>query len=489
MGLRSRRKHSKNAGTRTSFTWNDVWEMIAYLDYCLMLSPDHKRFKNTVATHLEEHTRKSFTFEQVDRKIRKIWNAEGIQNVRQYDHESIYHHGSKVLRFVQNEPEVKDKIQRRVEEIQKEKVWDYMKSDGRTRRSKTIKHHIVLDHDFSFVERTPSPKKVFSQIPTHRHGDKNANEAKQLEVSLTISFPHMVDLTLPQIPTSMDGMSDSPASFRRSTTSPTMSGDEILQTPGTETPSTESEDDDMPTSSFYVPAIKQESGRSSSIAARSFTQFELSPVPSCRVENGTLLDEHTLRECQSQIAKLQRENAWHREEVDRLNKVIADLDTRLAAAMVSKFGDDLTLRRLVDYQSEVQRLKSIINSKEIFKPFTKPGQTHLNKQERADIERNMELIEKDIRSVFIFSGNMGSCCEGGSANTVEDLSLLWQRALGFSGVLIPPVPLQFALRSLLSAAICMWVFEPDFDDTYLANSHSRETMLSHLRTYGEDLML
>lgn len=184
MGVSRRRKHSRRARIRR----DHVYEIIAYLDYCLMRKPDHEYFKKTVTAHLEKTTGKTYLFEQIDIEIKKLWNDADTKSAEYYDHQSIYHYGSKLLPCVQNDAELEGRVQMRVEEIWREKFFEYVELGGRTRRSKATEHHIVLGHDLDFMKPARTPRKVFQEISPGRHEEEKSNEAEQLQVSFTVSL-------------------------------------------------------------------------------------------------------------------------------------------------------------------------------------------------------------------------------------------------------------------------------------------------------------
>lgn len=135
MGLQKRKTRLKRSKAQPTFTDDDVWEMIAFLDCCVKFNPDHKRFKATVTAYLEAHTSKTFTFQQVDRRIQRLWQEQGV-DVDRCDHHSIYHHGSKYLRCVQENQELQTKIAERAAQINHLMASQFLYTPSRTTRSK-----------------------------------------------------------------------------------------------------------------------------------------------------------------------------------------------------------------------------------------------------------------------------------------------------------------------------------------------------------------
>jgi hypothetical protein len=312
MGPQGRKARSKHS--HTSFTKDDVWEMIAYLDYCLMFSPD-QRSCDTITVHLKAYTSKTFTPEQVDRKIQRLWRVEGIEGADQCDYRSIYHHGSKVLRCAQEDLELKAKIQARTMEIK-----DLM------------------------------------------------------------------------------------------------------------------------------------------------------------------------------IEKLWKENRCYRQEVKRLSEVKADLDRKrrasLAAQSILSKDPHTSEQCLAKCLSEIYNLESQVNNKEVLLPFTKSGGKRLDGLQRPEIVTDLTLIERYLSSVLVFPETKSIRTDFDLQDDQQsDLSALSRRIFGGSMRVLQHAQFRHIFRSLVSAAVGMWVFESDFDDPYLASSNLREVMLSHLRTQGMSILI
>jgi hypothetical protein len=195
MGHQGRKAKSKHSKSHTSFTTDDVWEMIAYLDYCLMFSPDYQRFRDTITAHLKAYTSKTFTPEQVGREIQRLWAVEGIEGADQCDYHSIYHHGSKVLRCVQEDLELKAKIQARTMEIKDLMAAEYIYSYARTTRSKGSKHqHIRLGYDVDEPTRR-TPRKTAVDAPSKTLTDQEHLRYNSLEASARVDLILVVALT------------------------------------------------------------------------------------------------------------------------------------------------------------------------------------------------------------------------------------------------------------------------------------------------------
>lgn len=157
-----------------------------------MFSPDHQRFRDTITAHLKAYTSKTFTSEQVGRKIQRLWAVEGIVGPDQCDHHSIYHHGSEVLRCVQEDLELKAKIQARTMEIKDLIAAEYIYSYARPTRSKGSKHqHIRLGNEPT--RRTP--RKTAADAPSKTLTDQEHLRYNSLEASARVDLILVVALT------------------------------------------------------------------------------------------------------------------------------------------------------------------------------------------------------------------------------------------------------------------------------------------------------
>lgn len=160
-----------------------------------MFSFDHQRFRDTITAHLKACTSKTFTPEQVGRKIQRLWAAEGIEGADQCDHHSIYYCGSKVLRCVQEDLELKAKIQARTMEIKDLMAAEYIYSYTRTTRSKGLKRQLIRLGDDVNEPTRRTPRKTTADAPSKTLTDQEHLRYNSLEASALVDPILVVALT------------------------------------------------------------------------------------------------------------------------------------------------------------------------------------------------------------------------------------------------------------------------------------------------------
>jgi hypothetical protein len=181
-GARRRQRATSSATPAGSgSTWLPEWEILAYLDYCVMFTPDHRRFKKNIQSHLKRFIQKSWHFREIDRRLRRLWNRFGIHGVNICDHESIYHHGSKVLSCVQDDPDLRNRIQKRAVEIKDNFAIRRYQEALRATRSKHLDNHISLGNEFPEYSPRRVGQKVVVEVPA-RPRDNQIQEKDDLQV-------------------------------------------------------------------------------------------------------------------------------------------------------------------------------------------------------------------------------------------------------------------------------------------------------------------
>lgn len=200
----------------------------------------------------------------------------------------------------------------------------------------------------------------------------------------------------------------------------------------------------------------------------------------------------SLSECETirqLLADRERDVQYFRLESSKAQDTIKNLERELQceehrrAILVKACGNPAedTLKR---YLNEIEILRSKLLDKESLCPFTtRAGKKHVPFDEKY-FQANMDIIGNVIED-FMSCAEMSRMC-----NNIEfekepdDLRLLFQRVIGESENTLQSISFHSLLRSLLSAAVCEWVFECDVNEHFLASTPLRETMLSHLATQG-----
>ncbi|OQV02275.1 hypothetical protein CLAIMM_07503 isoform 2 [Cladophialophora immunda] len=472
MADRGRKAKSQHSKSRVRFTDDDVWEMIAYLDYCLLFNPDHRRFKDTITSHLKTQRSKAFTLDQVDGKIQRLWTSQGIDGADHCDHHSIYHYGSKYLRCVQEDMELNAKIKARTTEIKHQMAAKFIYSNSRATRSKGLKHqHIRLGDDVDVL--TPRTlRKRAADAPSEHLTDQEYLRYNSEEVPESVSqsledFRSFRSITMPLEPHNHLPLE-----------AETMRG---------VSPSCESTDSSI--STLSTPTVKDENSQSQSIADGIGSPSRFFPPPEAYIGRGQF--SNGVVDVTSRLEKLKKENLWYRQELERMKEINGDLNRKLRArqaaqSIVSRDAQagEATEQRLAECWSQIYNLESQLNNKEALLTFTRPGGKQFGRLERSEIVTDLDLIERHLSSVLVFPESKNVCTDFGLHDQQSDLQALSQRVFGRAMKVPPYAQFRHVFRSLVSAAIGMWVLESDFDDPYLQSCNLREVMLSHLTKLG-----
>lgn len=188
------------------------------------------------------------------------------------------------------------------------------------------------------------------------------------------------------------------------------------------------------------------------------------------------------------IEGLRKENLWYRQENEKLREQNAELEIKKRATESAKRSlsreDYANEQNLSDYLSQIYSLEARIISKEDLLPFMKPGGKRLTGLERSEIVTNLNIIERHLSSVLVFPESKTICSDFIVPDRHGDLALLSLRAFGGSTIVPPNNHFRHVFRSLVSAAVTMWVFESDFDDPYLGGCNLQEETIRVVRMQG-----
>ena len=128
--------------TQLRLKTDDVNEILAWLDYCIIKRWAPGKFEQCVVAHLSHCRQKSFAFEQIDLKLKELWHCTS-----ETDHKALYRIGTKALRRHLRDERV-EAIQARVQQLLKQPIPEYAKSDPRRvqkERKKRKVEHISAD--------------------------------------------------------------------------------------------------------------------------------------------------------------------------------------------------------------------------------------------------------------------------------------------------------------------------------------------------------
>jgi hypothetical protein len=232
--------------------------------------------------------------------------------------------------------------------------------------------------------------------------------------------------------------------------------------------------------------VKQERLQLQSIVVTIDSRRSLSPTSEACPERGQSSTD--IAGVDVQVERLQKENLWYQQELGRMKEDMADMDRKRRAILTAQSllsGDaHANEQRLAECWSQIYSLESQVNNKKALLPFTKPGGKQLCRLERLEIVQELDLIDRHLSSVLVFPESKDFCAALGLRDQHSDLTALSQRVSGRSMTVPPCAQFRHIFRSLVSAAIGMWVFESVFQDPYLASCHLREEMLSKLQMQG-----
>lgn len=215
----------------------------------------------------------------------------------------------------------------------------------------------------------------------------------------------------------------------------------------------------------------------------------LTRMPSFSAEDNSacnLSDCETIRQL---LADREKDVQYLLLEWSKAQDTINDLERNLQCeehkrAILAKAGGDLTETTLKHYLNEIEILRSKLNDKESLCQFTtRAGKKHIP-FDATYFQENMNIIRNVIEDFMSCAETSRTCNNIEFEEQADDLRLLFQRVVGESEGTLQSISFHSLLRSLLSAAVCEWVFECDVQEHFLANTPLRETMLSHLITQG-----
>jgi hypothetical protein len=212
-------------------------------------------------------------------------------------------------------------------------------------------------------------------------------------------------------------------------------------------------------------------------------------MPSSFTEDNSsynLSDCETIRQL---LADRERDVQYLRLEWSKAQGTIQDLERKLQCkeqtdAISAKTCGNLTKETLERYLNEIGILRLRLEDRESLCPFTTRTGKKQNPFDLIYFQRNMNIIGYVIEDFMRYAETSRMCNNIDFEKQTDDLRLLFQRAVGDSGSRLQSISFHSLLRSLLSAAVCEWVFECDVQEPFLASTPLRETMLSHLITQG-----
>lgn len=188
------------------------------------------------------------------------------------------------------------------------------------------------------------------------------------------------------------------------------------------------------------------------------------------------------------LVERERDLQYFRLEWSKAQETIKKLEQRLhyeeLNRAILKRCEEPTEDTLKRYLHEIEIFRSKLNDKEALCPFTSRAGKQLIPLDEKYFQEEMANIGNMIEDFMCSAETLEMCGSINFANQSEDLHDLFVRTFGESENALQSVSFYSLLRSLVSAALCEWVFEREVQEEFLTSSQLRETMLSHIATMG-----
>jgi hypothetical protein len=117
----------------------DLYETLAWLDYCVAKGFSPERFKRSIVGHLKRSRQRDFTLKQIDENLRNLWKYNATNyKVDHPDYPCIYRVGTKALSIFNDV--AKKFVRARVRQMMREPTPESSKpARKRSRRKRTVK--------------------------------------------------------------------------------------------------------------------------------------------------------------------------------------------------------------------------------------------------------------------------------------------------------------------------------------------------------------
>lgn len=170
---------------------DDENEMFAWLDYCVAKGFNPERFKRSIVDHLKRSRQRDFTFEQIDKKIKHLWNFHPNLKAAagQSDYSCVYRVGSKALEYLDERNTAKNFIRARVQQMMRDPLIESFKPGRkRSRRKRTVKH---ISPGVEVKNRSiQKAKRALVELPLHSTLQTFTPKSSTLEVSKQPRFAY-----------------------------------------------------------------------------------------------------------------------------------------------------------------------------------------------------------------------------------------------------------------------------------------------------------
>lgn len=193
---------------------------------------------------------------------------------------------------------------------------------------------------------------------------------------------------------------------------------------------------------------------------------------------------------QYQIDRLEKDNQYYQKKHLEAEERANDLE-RLhfvkenTQGILAQQDSDFTRRMLNDYQMKIQNLKMQLQRHVNLDRIILSTRKQASVSDREKLTNHMSSMANELEHVMCYAINeMIDLNHVRSDVECPELHALTGRILrqGDSGRKL--VSYHYAVRSLISAALCLWVFEIEWREQCLSNSLLMDTLVSHVVTHG-----
>lgn len=113
----------------------DIWfELLAWLNYCILKKPPSNRFKQRVVRLISRSKQKDVTWAQIDERFCKIWKSHG--NVTGHPHSIVYKTRTKASIEIERSDSVRHTVRACLKELMKELDGKSKRTTGNPRTSR-----------------------------------------------------------------------------------------------------------------------------------------------------------------------------------------------------------------------------------------------------------------------------------------------------------------------------------------------------------------
>lgn len=148
--------------------------------------------------------------------------------------------------------------------------------------------------------------------------------------------------------------------------------------------------------------------------------------------------------------------------------------------IVEKYQGDSLNKVLHSWQCEVEELRAAENKRQLCLTLAKSTAVHPIALDIRELQRTMNNLCIDIASILVCTETLQPCGMLRIYEADTDLQGLLDRVLGDHKNTALPFSFHSLIQSLLSAAVCEWVFEATPDEDCLSFTLREEALLQNI---------